>query len=460
MRSTRISRCKLAHAGYDRLTTVGIGRNLERRIFLRQLAQRNAHLFLVGLGLRLDCNRDYGCRKLDGLQHDRIVFVANRVAGSDILHAHARADIASVNLGDFLTLVGMHLQQTSDALAALASAVVHRVAGLQVTRVHTDKRQLADIWVGHDLERQRRERGVVVCVALYFRARVRILSNHRRNIQRRRQIIDDRIEQRLHTLVLEGRSADDREDLHFQGGATQGGLQLSFANGFAFDVLVHQLVLVIVFNDRLDEDLMVSSSLLFQLFRNFLDMVFGANGLVMPDDRLHGHQVNDAPELVFLPNRQLDRHWLGIKALADGVNRVLEVRTRLVDLVDEANARHAVLIGLAPYRLRLRLDAMNGIEHRAGAVEDAQRALHLGGEVHVAGRIDNVDPNVFPEAGGRCRRDGDAALLLLRHPIHRRSSFVDLANAVRASRIKQDALRGRGLTGIDVRHDADIPATL
>jgi hypothetical protein len=36
---------------------------------------------------------------------------------------------------------------------------------------------------------------------------------------------------------------------------------------------------------------------------------------------------------------------------------------------------------------------------------------------------------------------------------------VDLANAVRASRIKQDALRGRGLTGIDVRHDADIPAT-
>jgi hypothetical protein len=37
---------------------------------------------------------------------------------------------------------------------------------------------------------------------------------------------------------------------------------------------------------------------------------------------------------------------------------------------------------------------------------------------------------------------------------------MDLADAVRASRVEQDALRGRGLTGIDVRHDADIPATL
>jgi hypothetical protein len=37
---------------------------------------------------------------------------------------------------------------------------------------------------------------------------------------------------------------------------------------------------------------------------------------------------------------------------------------------------------------------------------------------------------------------------------------VDLADAVRPARVEQDALRGRGLPGIDVRHDADIPATL
>ena len=44
--------------------------NLERRVFLRQLAQRHAHLFLVALGLRLDRHRDHRRRELDRLQHD------------------------------------------------------------------------------------------------------------------------------------------------------------------------------------------------------------------------------------------------------------------------------------------------------------------------------------------------------------------------------------------------------
>jgi hypothetical protein len=37
---------------------------------------------------------------------------------------------------------------------------------------------------------------------------------------------------------------------------------------------------------------------------------------------------------------------------------------------------------------------------------------------------------------------------------------VHFTNAMRASGIKKDALGSRSLTGIDVSHDADIPATL
>jgi hypothetical protein len=37
---------------------------------------------------------------------------------------------------------------------------------------------------------------------------------------------------------------------------------------------------------------------------------------------------------------------------------------------------------------------------------------------------------------------------------------VDLAHLVRHPRVVEDALRGRGLTGIDVRHDADVARTL
>jgi hypothetical protein len=69
----------------------------------------------------------------------------------------------------------------------------------------------------------------------------------------------------------------------------------------------------------------------------------------------------------------------------------LEVGPDLVHLVHERDAGDLVAVGLAPDRLALGLDAVAAVEHRHGAVEDAQRALDLDGEVHVAGRVDDVD---------------------------------------------------------------------
>ena len=161
-------------------------------------------------------------------------------------------------------------------------------------------------------------------------------------------------------------------------------------------------------------------------------IVLGAHGFVVPDDRLHLDQIDDAAELVFLSDGNLDRYWLGVEALAEGIDGMLEISTHLVDLVDEANSRNAVLISLTPNFFRLRLDAVNRVKHRDCAVEHAQRTLDFGGEIYVAGSIDNVDADVAPGAGGRGGRDGNATLLLLLHPVHGRSAFVDLSDAVRA----------------------------
>jgi len=89
-------------------------------------------------------------------------------------------------------------------------------------------------------------------------------------------------------------------------------------------------------------------------------------------------------------------------------------------------------------------------------VEHAQAPLDLHGKVHVPGRIDNVDPVVAPLSGRRSRRDRDAALLLLRHPVHRRGALVDLAHLVGAAGVVEDPLRRRRLAGVDVRHDPDV----
>jgi hypothetical protein len=37
---------------------------------------------------------------------------------------------------------------------------------------------------------------------------------------------------------------------------------------------------------------------------------------------------------------------------------------------------------------------------------------------------------------------------------------MDLTNTMNAPCVVQDPFRGRGLTGIDVRHDADVPQML
>ena len=178
----------------------------------------------------------------------------------------------------------------------------------------------------------------------------------------------------------------------------------------------------------------------------------------MPHDRLHVDQIDDALELIFLADGNLNGYGSSAEPLADGIDSVLEIRTHLVDLVDEANARHAVFISLTPNFLRLWLHPVHRVKHSDRAVQHAQRALHFRREVHVAGGVDDVNANVAPSAGRRRRRDGNPALLFLLHPIHGCRAFVHLSDAVRLSRVEQDAFRRSGLTGVDVGHDADVPA--
>ena len=197
-----------------------------------------------------------------------------------------------------------------------------------------------------------------------------------------------------------------------------------------------------------------------------LDLVpLRAELLVAPDERLHLHQVDETGErLVALratgADGQVQHARGGVEARLDHLHGAIEVRPDAVHLVDEAHARDVVLVGLTPHGLGLRLDAGDRVEHRHGAVEDAQRALDLDGEVHVTGRVDDVDPVVVPDAGRGRRRDRDAALLLLRHVVHGRRTVVDLTDLVALAGVVEDALRRRGLARVDVGHDADVAGAL
>ena len=281
---------------------------------------------------------------------------------------------------------------------------------------------------------------------------------NRRHVERARQIVNHRVEQRLHALVLEGGAAQHREEGGRDHGLAYQALEGRLVGLLAFEVGGHGVVVEL---DRsLNHFLAVFLGLIEHVGRNVDVLVLGAEGFVVPHHALHAHEIDQTFVCMLGTDRELNRHRLGAEAGLDVIHAFEKVGADLVHLVGEDDARNFVLVALAPDRLGLRLNALVRIEHDHRAVEHAQRTLHLDGEVDVPGRVDDVEALAVPERGRRGRRDGDAALLLLLHPVHRRGTFVHFADLVALAGVIQDALGGRGLAGIDMRHDTEVAVVL
>ena len=122
---------QLAHSRNQRLPRIVIGMNAECGIFLRELAQRRAHFFLIGFSLGFDRHGNNGSGKVDVFEDDRLLFITKRVAGRRILQSDASGDVARFNRLDFFALIRVHSQQTSHALARFSRRVVNKLPRLQ-----------------------------------------------------------------------------------------------------------------------------------------------------------------------------------------------------------------------------------------------------------------------------------------------------------------------------------------
>ena len=129
-------------------------------------------------------------------------------------------------------------------------------------------------------------------------------------------------------------------------------------------------------------------------------------------------------------------------------------------LLMKQSARDVVLGGLPPDGFGLGFDAFLAVEDGDRAVEHAQGAFDFGGEIDVAGRVDQVDRVALavavPGTGGGGGVDGDAALLLFLVEVHDGGAFVDFAHLVDLAGVIEDAFGDGGLAGVDVSGDADI----
>jgi hypothetical protein len=175
-------------------------------------------------------------------------------------------------------------------------------------------------------------------------------------------------------------------------------------------------------------------------------------------------QVDDPAEALALHRSDTGPGGVRLQAVAHHLDDVVEVRADPVHLVHERDARDAVPVGLPPDRLGLRLHSGHRTEDRHRAVEHAERPLHLDGEVHVAG----VSMMLIRYSMSLRFQNAVVAAEVIVMP---RSCSCSIQSIVAAPsctspirwsrpRVEQDALGGRGLPGIDVRHDADVPEVL
>jgi len=173
-------------------------------------------------------------------------------------------------------------------------------------------------------------------------------------------------------------------------------------------------------------------------------------------DRLLVDEVDHALELGLGADGQLDRHRAGAEPVANGVHGRIEVGADSVHLIDETDAGHVVAVRLAPDRLRLRLDPRDRVEDDDAAVENTEAPFHLDREIDMPRRVDDVDRVVLPRAGCRGGGDRNSALSLLFHPVHHRSSLMDLTDFIGPAGVEQNSLRNRRLSRVDMGNNANI----
>ena len=217
----------------------------------------------------------------------------------------------------------------------------------------------------------------------------------RRHVERARQVVDDRVEQRLDALVLEGGAEQHRRDLVGERAGAQRALDL-VGGDRALVVEVGLEHLVVEVRDRVDQLVVVLVRLLGELGRDLGRSRTSGRGRPCRRSPASRRGRSTPAEVLLLADRELHRHRVRAEAVAHRLHGGEEVRAGAVHLVDERDARNLVLVGLAPDRLGLRLDAGDRVEDGDRAVEHAQAALDLDSEVHVPGRINNVDAMVAP----------------------------------------------------------------
>ena len=125
-----------------------------------------------------------------------------------------------------------------------------------------------------------------------------------------------------------------------------------------------------------------------------------------------------------------------------------------VDLVDHDDRPQALGQSLSDHKFGLRHRAVGGVYQYQNPVNHAEDALDLAAEIGVAGRVDDIDPDVPPDHRGAFGKDRDAALAFELVRIERALGNL-LVGAESAALAQHRVDQGR-LAMVDMGDDRDV----
>ena len=349
----------------------------------------------------------------------------------------------------------MHLEKTTNTFFLAGIRVENGHTRLNFTGVDTGEGKVTDVWVRSKLEYESGERLFVVTWTKNFLFFViRVCTFHRWNINRTWEVVNYCVEQRLHTHVTECGTAEYWYDRTGDGGLTYCSFNLFSGEFFTTEVFFEKSFVFFCNSFHHFHALFVKKIL--QVSRNFFDFELSTFGSFVVVNSFTGYEVNDALEVIFSTDWNLERDRLSTETIGDHAYCTPVVGTDTVHFVDEADTRNAVAVSLTPYGFRLRLNACNSVKHANSTIKYTQGTFYFHSEVNVTRSIDDVYAVVIPETGGCSRGNGDTTLFFLFHPVHGGLTFVCFTNFVRHTGVIENTFSSGSLTRINVGHDTNV----
>ena len=125
-----------------------------------------------------------------------------------------------------------------------------------------------------------------------------------------------------------------------------------------------------------------------------------------------------------------------------------------IHLVDEDEGGYLVSGEQSPQGFGVALYAVGAGDHEDRVVEHTQHTFGFGGEVHVAGCVQQSEVQIAAAHGCLVGMDGDAALFLQQFGVEEGVAVVHSPKFANASGTVEQCFGQRGLAGIHMRQDS------